>query len=154
MAEPNAASIGGKLASLVADPELAHRLGQAGKERGERITWEEVVEALLGDVRERILAGGDRALFASSRHASRAGGSYRSQWWVSHNAQGAISALGVYGQRVHIEPAAELALVRFGSYPLPSNLHTDAVHQAAFDTLRAHLTHREKSTATRSPPMA
>jgi len=110
--------------------------------------------ALPSDVRERILAGGDRALFASSRHASRAGGSYRSQWWVSHNAQGAISALGVYGQRVHIEPAAELALVRFGSYPLPSNLHTDAVHQAAFDTLREHLTHQEKSTATRSPPMA
>jgi hypothetical protein len=103
--------------------------------------------ALPSDVRERILAGGDRALFASSRHASRAGGSYRSQWWVSHNAQGAISALGVYGQRVHIEPAAELALVRFGSYPLPSNLHTDAVHQAAF-TLRAF---EEKSTRQRSP---
>ena len=31
---------------------------------------------------------------------------------------------------------------------------TDAVHQAAFDTLREHLTHQEKSTATRSPPMA
>ena len=95
--------------------------------------------AVPADARQRIFAGGDRTLFASSRHGARAGGSYRSQWWISHNAQRAISALGVYGQRVHIEPEAEMALIRFGSHPLASNLHTDGLHQAAIGALRQHL---------------
>lgn len=51
VAEPNPASLGSALARLVADPDLAAELGAAGFERGERITWEEVVEALLGDER-------------------------------------------------------------------------------------------------------
>lgn len=86
-----------------------------------------------------IHGGGDRALFAASPHADRAGGSYRSQWWVSHNPQGAIAALGVYGQRVYIEEATGLVLIRFGSHPLPSNMHTDAVHRNAIEALRARL---------------
>ncbi len=87
-------------------------------------------------VRRSIFGGGDRALLAASRHAERAGGSYRSQWWVSHNPYDGISALGVYGQRVYLEPKSGLALVRFGSHPMASNAFTDTVHRNAIEALR------------------
>jgi CubicO group peptidase (beta-lactamase class C family) len=89
--------------------------------------------------RDAIFAGGDPTLLAASRHAERTGGSYRSQWWVSHNPQGGISALGVYGQRVYLEPVTGLALIRFGSHPIASNAHTDVMHRNAIDALRCFL---------------
>jgi len=89
--------------------------------------------------RRSIFEGGDRALLAASRHAERAGGSYRSQWWVSHNLYDGISALGVYGQRVYLEPRTGLALIRFGSHPMASNAFTDTVHRNAIETLRRAL---------------
>lgn len=86
--------------------------------------------------RASILGGGDRALLARSKHAERAPGSYRSQWWVAHDVQGSIAALGVYGQRVHIETEAGLIFIRFGSHPFASNLHTDLLHRSAIAALR------------------
>lgn len=91
------------------------------------------------EARRSIYAGGDRTLLAASRHTERAGGSYRSQWWVSHNPHGGISALGVYGQRVYLEPATGLALIRFGSHPIASNAYTDVMHRNAIDALRCFL---------------
>jgi CubicO group peptidase (beta-lactamase class C family) len=95
--------------------------------------------AIPAAARASILGGGNRALFADSKYAERSTGSYRSQWWVAHDDFGAISALGVYGQRVHIEPASGLIMVRFGSHPLASNLHTDALHSRALEALRGFL---------------
>ncbi len=86
-----------------------------------------------------IMAGGNRALFAASRYAERSAGSYRSQWWVSHDHQSSISALGVFGQRVQIDMDTGLIMVRFGSHPLASNLHTDPLHRLAMDALRRFL---------------
>lgn len=86
-----------------------------------------------------ILAGGNRELFAASHYAQRAAGSYRSQWWVSHDAHSSISALGVFGQRVVIDMDTGLIMVRFGSHPLASNLHTDGLHRLAMDALRRFL---------------
>ena len=36
--------------------------------------------------------------------AFRPGYSYRNQWWVLHNADGAFEAAGVHGQMLHINP--------------------------------------------------
>ena len=52
VAEPTGPSIGRALARLVEDPDLAQRLGAAGKVRGEQITWDQVVDAILSDHRE------------------------------------------------------------------------------------------------------
>lgn len=89
--------------------------------------------------RNSIVGGGDRALLAASKHGERAPGSYRSQWWVSHDAQRSIAALGVYGQRVHIDTDDGLIVVRFGSHPLASNLATDGLHRRALGALRDFL---------------
>ena len=96
-------------------------------------------DAIPAAARTSIISGGNRALFADSKYAERSTGSYRSQWWVTHDDFGAISALGVYGQRVHIETKTGLILIRFGSHPLASNLHTDGLHSRALEALRVFL---------------
>jgi CubicO group peptidase (beta-lactamase class C family) len=91
--------------------------------------------AIPNAARMSILNGADRALLAASRHSGR-GGSYRSQWWVSHNGHDGIAATGVYGQRVYLEPGTGLAFICFGSHPVASNMYTDVIHRNALDALR------------------
>jgi CubicO group peptidase (beta-lactamase class C family) len=95
--------------------------------------------AVPSAARTSVLRGGNRDLYASSKYAERSRGSYRSQWWVAHDDFGSISALGVYGQRVHIETETGLIMVRFGSHPLASNLHTDGLHRRALEALHDFL---------------
>ena len=45
---PEAAAIGAAASQLAADPQLASRLGHAGLERARGVTWDGVVEQLLG----------------------------------------------------------------------------------------------------------
>jgi CubicO group peptidase (beta-lactamase class C family) len=92
-----------------------------------------------GAARASITGGGDRALFAASDYAERSSGSYRSQWWVAHDAVSSIAALGVFGQRLHIDMDTGLIIVRYGSHPLASNRHTDGLHRRAIEALRRHL---------------
>lgn len=89
--------------------------------------------------RASILSGGDRELFARSAYSARSAGSYRSQWWIMHDEYQSISALGVFGQRIQLDMASGLALVRYGSHPVASNLATDPLHRAAMDALRKAL---------------
>ena len=96
-------------------------------------------QAIPAQARASIVAGGDRTLFAASDYAERSASSYRSQWWVSHDEQSGIAALGVFGQRLHIDMKSGLILVRFGSHPLASNRHTDGLHRRAIDALRSIL---------------
>jgi len=84
---------------------------------------------------DSLRQGGDRTLFAAADQPTRPGWSYRSLWWHTHNANGAFCALGVYGQRLFIDPSRQLAVVRFGSHPDAGSAPTDALHAAAFDAL-------------------
>jgi hypothetical protein len=86
---------------------------------GHRIFDKEV----LDDLRK----GGDREKFKASGMAFRPGYSYRSQWWVLHNADGAFEASGVHGQMVHINPAAEMVVVKLSSHPVASAAPTHAL---------------------------
>jgi len=45
---PDPAAIAAALSTLAADPQLAPRLGSAGRNRAQRVTWDGVVEQLLG----------------------------------------------------------------------------------------------------------
>lgn len=63
--------------------------------------------------------GGDREKFKfQGLQAARPGYSYRNQWWVLHNADGAYEAAGVHGQFIHINPAAEMVVVKLSSHPV------------------------------------
>jgi len=99
-----------------------------------------------GALTDRLLAGGDPTAFAASgRHPTRPGWSYRSFWWVRHQPSPALSALGVFGQRLFYEPAGDLIVIRFGSHPVASSAATDPIHERAFAALAMRL-NREKMT--------
>ncbi len=74
-------------------------------------------KAVIDDLRK----GGDREKFKASGMAFRAGYSYHNQWWILHNADGAFEAAGVHGQMVHINPAAEMVVVKLASHPTAAN---------------------------------
>ncbi|WP_235953565.1 serine hydrolase domain-containing protein [Noviherbaspirillum galbum] len=92
------------------------RLG--GKFNGQQI----VPQAVVDDIRK----GGDPARFAKAGYPDvpgyGKGYSYRNMWWVSHNGNGVFDARGIHGQRIYIDPKAEMVVVKFSSHPVASNL--------------------------------
>lgn len=95
---------------------------------------------LSQDLLSDLLTGGDRGAFAASgQHRTRLGWSYRSFWWVRHKPAPALSALGVFGQRIFYEPTRDLIVLRFGSHPVASNAATDPIHDIAFAAVAIHL---------------
>ena len=88
---------------------------------------------------DEIRAGGDKAAFAKGGYDLLKGGSYRDMWWVTHNADGAFMARGVYGQRTYIDPKAEMVIARYASHPLAANSNLDPTTLPAFHALALHL---------------
>lgn len=87
-----------------------------GRYNGEQIVSAKVVKA--------IREGADREAFKASGRDFQPGYSYRNQWWISHNADGAYEALGVHGQMIHVNPAVGLVVVRLSSHPIASSAYT------------------------------
>jgi CubicO group peptidase (beta-lactamase class C family) len=105
------------------------RLG--GRFNGRQIVPEAVVQDIRG--------GASKEHFAKAGYATLPGWSYRSQWWISHDAHGAYSARGVHGQVIYIDPEAEMVIARFGSHPLASNINFDPTSLPAYRALAEHL---------------
>ncbi|MBQ0742708.1 MAG: serine hydrolase [Pseudomonas sp.] len=87
-----------------------------GRFNGEQIVSAKAVKA--------IREGADREAFKASGRDFQPGYSYRNQWWISHNADGAFEALGVHGQMIHVNPAVGLVVVRLSSHPVASSAYT------------------------------
>ena len=102
---------------------------------GQYLGQQIVPKAVVEDIR----AGGDKAAFAKAGYDQLKGGSYRNMWWVTHIADGAYMARGVYGQRIYIDPKAEMVIVRFASNPIASNSANDPVTIPAFEALAKQL---------------
>ena len=92
-----------------------------------------------GEVVGKIQAGGDRALFAKAGYDTLEGGSYRSMWWVLHNAHGAFAARGVHGQTIYVDPSADMVIVRLASFPTAKNAKSDPTSLPAFDAVAKYL---------------
>ncbi|WP_305807123.1 serine hydrolase, partial [Stenotrophomonas sp. YIM B06876] len=71
-----------------------------GQFRGQQI----LPKAVVDDIRR----GGDKGAFAKAGYELLQGWSYRDMWWVTHNAHGAFMARGVHGQRIYVDPKAEM----------------------------------------------
>jgi CubicO group peptidase (beta-lactamase class C family) len=106
-----------------------------GRFNGQQI----VPKAYVDDVRR----GGNRELFAGNgSYKTLPGGSYRSMWWVLHNAHGAYSARGIHGQAIYVDPMAEMVIARFASHPIGGNVGIDPLSLPAYDAVATWLMRR------------
>jgi CubicO group peptidase (beta-lactamase class C family) len=98
-------------------PDMA-RFGQMMLQNGEFNGQQIIPAAVVAD----IAAGGDPAAFARSPAAGpgNQGWSYHHQWWVTHNSHGAYQGIGYGGQILYVDPAAQLVIATFSSYPTPT----------------------------------
>ena len=105
------------------------RLG--GRFNGRQI----VPEAVVAD----IAGGADKGDFAKAGYATLPGWSYRNQWWVSHNENGAYMARGIHGQAIYVDPKAEMVIARFASHHKASNPNIDPTSLPAYEAIARHL---------------
>ena len=102
-----------------------------GKFNGQQI----IPAAAVEDIRK----GADPAKFSKAGYATLPGYSYRNMWWVGHNNHQTFEARGIHGQRIYIDPVAEMVIVKFSSHPIAANGATDPVTYRAFQALANHL---------------
>ena len=83
--------------------------------------------------------GGDKAAFAKADYKQLKNGSYKSMWWSYDNPAPVYSARGVHGQRIYVDPAADMVIVRFASHPDASNGKNDPTSIPAFQAVANYL---------------
>ena len=119
---------GGGLSTGLRDlARFGEMLRNDGRYNGQQI----IPKAVVDDIRR----GGDKQLFAKAGYELLKGWSYRDMWWVTHNDHGAYMARGVYGQRIYVDPKAEMVIVRFASTPTAANAANDPTTTPAFEAL-------------------
>ncbi|MES2948417.1 MAG: serine hydrolase [Pseudomonadota bacterium] len=104
---------------------------QGGKWEGRQIIPANVVA--------EIRKGGDQQKFAAAGQSVRKGYSYHNQWWVPHDADQTFEAKGVFGQHIHVNPAAELVIVKLSSHAVPDTQFTHVQDRAAFAAIASTL---------------
>ena len=99
---------------------------------GGQFNHQQIVPASVVD---EIRGGGDPAKFAKAGFTLLNGYSYKDMWWVSHNSHQTFEARGIHGQRIYIDPVAEMVIVKFSSHPVAANGASDAVTYRGFGAL-------------------
>jgi CubicO group peptidase (beta-lactamase class C family) len=110
--------------------EMVRNFGRAG---GEQIVPRRWIEDILDN-------GDQRAWLAQPTAAKfLPNGRYRSQWYMIGNPSGAHCAIGIHGQWIYIDPAAEMVIAKLSSQPLPLDEGIDYLLLAAFDAIARSL---------------
>lgn len=104
------------------------RLGEMLRLQGRFNGREVLPPAVVGDLRK----GADPEQFKAAGQPMRSGYSYHAFWWIPHDRDGSFEAKGLNGQHLHVNPAAELVVVKFSSHPVPNTAFTHAVDRQAF----------------------
>lgn len=102
--------------------------------RGQQV----VPAAVVADIRR----GADPRRFALAGYDLLNGYSYRSMWWVAHDALEVFEGRGIHGQRLYIAPRAECVVARFASHPIAASSANDPVTLPAFRALCRLLSER------------
>lgn len=125
---------GGQVTSVGLNTTLRDlgRLGEMLRNNG-RFNGAQIVSPLtVAELRK----GADPATFANAPGTSmRVGYSYHNQWWVSHDGDGTFEAKGLMGQHLHINPAADIVVVKFSTHPVPNTAFTHTLDRQAFSSL-------------------
>jgi hypothetical protein len=123
---------GGMNANLRDYARFGEMVRKGGRWNGRQVLPPAVVKA--------ILTPGDPTAFDTSSYPGLEGGSYRSQWW--HRAGGQTYAVGIHGQAIYIDPAAEMVIARFASHPVATNRVINLTTLPAYDAMAAALSAR------------
>lgn len=94
----------------------AARFGQMLLQKGRYNERQVIPES----VAERILQPGNSALFNTIYQDDwyeRIGYAYHDQWWTWNNSHKAVSAMGIHGQHIYIDPVARMVIVVQSSHP-------------------------------------
>ena len=122
---------GGVSAGLHDMARIGSLMLNKGKINGQRLFPAAVVDS--------IEAGGDKKAFATAGYNQLKNGSYKSMWWLFNNPTPIYAARGVHGQTVYVDPAADMVIVRFASYPEASNGKIDPTSLPAYKALANYL---------------
>lgn len=114
--DPSAAETAGS--GLITTLRDKARFGQMLLQKGQFNGQQIIPAAVVEDIEK----GGDQAAFARGPVAGpmTPGYSYHHQWWLTHNEHGAYYSLGYGGQMLYIDPAAQMVIAKFSSYPTPT----------------------------------
>jgi len=92
-------------------------MAQGGRYNGQQI----VPESWVNDIRTNGVAGGhgtqDVGLAAPAPWPGHDQGTYRSFWWLSEASCGRFAGVGLGGQLLIVDPAADMVVVKFDSVP-------------------------------------
>lgn len=123
------ARAGGGLSMTPRDLARIGEMMRTGGRTGER----QVVPA---DWVADTIHGGDAAAWRNGSFAEwLPSGSYRNQWYQTGNASRAFFALGIHGQWLYVDPAAEMVIVKFSSQPFPIENEAKSLHLALFEII-------------------
>jgi CubicO group peptidase (beta-lactamase class C family) len=114
---------------------------QGGRYNGQQILPEAVTR--------RILQPGDHETFTrlysqypGTEWYGRVAWAYHDQWWTFNNAHKAVSAIGVHGQYIYLDPKAEMVVVKQSSSPTAEggpNESNDTDGPLLYQALAEHL---------------
>lgn len=79
--------------------------------------------------------GGDPAAAAESMGEVHPGGSYRNQFWITGDSHGCFYGIGIYGQYVWMDPAADVVVAKMSSLPEADSDAAWAEHVGFLDRL-------------------
>ncbi|MBC9879894.1 serine hydrolase [Bradyrhizobium sp. INPA01-394B] len=102
------------------------RLG--GVVNGRRIVSQEWIADLINNGSAEAWAQGKSTEWLPN-------GRYRSKWYQTGEASKAFFALGIHGQWLYVDPAAEMVIAKFSSQPVPVSNDMKRLNLALFDRL-------------------
>lgn len=113
------------------------RFGQMVLDEGRFNGRQVVSRAWIRDIRNN----GDNAAWRLGQYRGRwnPDGAYRSFWYISGDADGSFEAIGIHGQRLHINPARRLVVVRLSSHPEPVSRDDYELSSKAIAAIRSGL---------------
>lgn len=109
------------------------RLGETIRTEGRSSGRQVIAPAVIAEIRK----GGDADKFKANGQAMRAGYSYHNQWWIPHDRDGTLEMKGLFGQHMHINPAAELVIIKLSTHPAGDTSFTHDIDRRAFAAIAA-----------------
>jgi CubicO group peptidase (beta-lactamase class C family) len=115
------------------------RFGQMILDDG-KFNGQQIVSAAIA---KRIKQPGDHDVFArfykDDPWYQSVGFAYHDQWWTFNNSHKAVSALGIHGQYIYIDPVARMVIVKQTSDPDADSLRNDVDGPIVMHTIALHL---------------